>query len=487
MALSGTINGSVSMNADKLSFYANWSATQSISGNYSDVTVTTYWRTNNTRWNFDTVGSRNASISINGNEKEINKVFSIYWDRVGNPYGIMSHTVRVYHNQDGTKSISIQASANGTASSYGPGQCSASATVTLNTIPRAASLTSVPDFTDNSGLTISYSNPAGSAAKLYTYIEVTSPASRPIAERGVSGSSYTYKFTEDEKTALRKLNTSSNTQKVRVVLKTVISGNTFYDWEDVTLSIAVVLPKFSPTVTDVNPDTVALTGNASKLILGHSTAKVTVGASAANFASIKAGTEKVTNSGETKGTGEEFQNVKSNIFVLTATDTRGNIGTAQAEVAIVPYIPLSCEIGDTAPAIDGSFVFSISGSYFGGNFGAKDNTLKVEMSYGELGGQESGWMEVAEVVAESTYYTAGRRFQGLDYKKTYVFKARATDALGTTEIASRTIKTYPIWSFGEKNFDINVPLKLEGGLVTWKKKSELTDNDYVMVIQLPVG
>ena len=75
MALSGTINGRVTLNSRFMSFYITWSANQNVEGNYSDITVTSYWKTNNTRWGFDTEGSRAASITINGNTTSISKRF----------------------------------------------------------------------------------------------------------------------------------------------------------------------------------------------------------------------------------------------------------------------------------------------------------------------------------------------------------------------------------------------------------------------------
>lgn len=144
MALSGTINGSVTLNSGKFSFYATWSAAQSIAGNYSDVTVNTYWEAGNTGNTFDTVGARSASITINGTTTSISKQFDCApWP--SNPFLIQTATTRVYHNDNGTKSITISARANGHAASYGPssssgsaGDCTLSESITLNTIPRTS-------------------------------------------------------------------------------------------------------------------------------------------------------------------------------------------------------------------------------------------------------------------------------------------------------------------------------------------------------------
>lgn len=143
MALSGTINGSVTNKSSIFSFYMTWSAVQSIDGNYSDVTVNSYWKTTNVSYEFDTVGTRPASITIAGSATSIEKRFNLNpWP--SNPYLIQSVTKRVYHNSDGTKSLTISASANGYANSYGPSSsltspCTASGTITLDTIPRSSS------------------------------------------------------------------------------------------------------------------------------------------------------------------------------------------------------------------------------------------------------------------------------------------------------------------------------------------------------------
>lgn len=144
MAKSGTINGSVTLNSGKFSFYATWKSEPNTAGNYSDVTVKTYWSTTSTSNTFDTVGTRSASITINGTTTSISKRFNCNpWS--SNPFEIQTATTRVYHNDNGAKSITISARANGAASSWGPsstsgssGDCTLSASITLDTIPRTS-------------------------------------------------------------------------------------------------------------------------------------------------------------------------------------------------------------------------------------------------------------------------------------------------------------------------------------------------------------
>lgn len=143
MALSGRINGSVTLNSWCFSYYILWSATQDPIANTSTVTATTYWSTSDLGMTFDTVGSRDMSITIDGTTSSTSKrVVCNPWASNG-IYEIQTATKTVTHGADGTKSITISARSNGTASSYGPsnstassGDCTASATITLDAIDR---------------------------------------------------------------------------------------------------------------------------------------------------------------------------------------------------------------------------------------------------------------------------------------------------------------------------------------------------------------
>lgn len=134
MASSGTIKGAVKNRSQYFSFYIEWSATQNTSGGYSDVTAVAKWSTTNKSYTFDTVGSRDAWIEINGVKSNVSKVFDCNpWPSNGT-YTVISKTVRVYHNSDGSKSINISAYADGSASEYGPGASNANGTVILNSL-----------------------------------------------------------------------------------------------------------------------------------------------------------------------------------------------------------------------------------------------------------------------------------------------------------------------------------------------------------------
>lgn len=134
MALSGEFS-----NYPKTNFglYCTWSATQSVTGNYSNVTLNVYLK-----YYTLSVGERSDStISINGTSETYTvPAISDYSSGVHTKL-LKSKTVTVYHNSDGTKSgVALSASwrFSGTYSGTSIGTITASTTITLNTIDRSA-------------------------------------------------------------------------------------------------------------------------------------------------------------------------------------------------------------------------------------------------------------------------------------------------------------------------------------------------------------
>lgn len=130
MALSGSFTGTTSN--QYIQPKIAWSVVQSISGNYSDVTATlTYSRTNS---GFTTSGKWSGSITINGTTTSGSSGENqLYITQNSNTFA-MSATTRVYHNNDGSKSITI--SATGSIAAASLASTSISSVVTLDTIPR---------------------------------------------------------------------------------------------------------------------------------------------------------------------------------------------------------------------------------------------------------------------------------------------------------------------------------------------------------------
>ena len=479
MALSGTINGRVTLNSRFMSFYITWSATQNVEGNYSDVTVTSYWKTNNTRWGFDTEGSRAASITINGNTTSISKRFDSTngtgtgWKKE-NPWAIQTVTERVYHNSDGSKSISISARANGYAASYGPsnssassGDCTASGTISLDTIPRASKVSAtnadigststiaVSRYSTSFKHTVSFSCPGISD----TVIESNSEAS--VIPWTVPDRIYATIPAAKYATVTITCRTYSKDTGA-LIGETTATMKAIANEEE-------CKPKVYGTVTDVNSTTVSLTGNAKTLIRYKSTASCKIVATAKNSASISA--QYVNGVSIPSGT-VEIQNSEAVSFAFSATDSRGYSASALVEPTVIPYIPLTINptfsrVSPTSNIITVEFY----GNFFSGNFGASSNALKVKYRYKEYGTETwSAYVTISassiNIPGDGTYNSNGAVTLGsnFDYRKSYDMEIVAQDGSGTTVLSDvssmvQVTRGEPVFDWSNNDFRVRETLR----------------------------
>ena len=479
MALSGTINGRVTLNSQYMSFYITWSAKQNVEGNYSDVTVTSYWKTNNTRWGFDTEGSRAASITINGNTTSISKRFDSTngtgtgWKQE-NPWAIQTVTERVYHNSDGSKSISISARANGYAASYGPsnssassGDCTASGTISIDTIPRASKVSAtnadigststitVSRYSTSFKHTVSFSCPGISD----TVIESDSEAS--VIPWNVPVSIY-------ETIPAAKYSTVTITCRTYSKDTGALIGKTTATMKAIA-NEEECKPTVSGTVTDVNSTTVSLTGNAKTLIRYKSTASCEIVATAKNSASISA--QYVNGVSIPSGT-VEIQNSEAVSFAFSATDSRGYSASALVKPTVIPYIPLTINptfrrVSPTSNIITVEFY----GNFFSGNFGASSNALKVKYRYKEYGTETwSAYVTISassiNIPGDGTYNSNGAVTLGsnFDYRKSYDMEIVAQDGSGTAVLSdvsfvAQVTRGEPVFDWSNTDFRVRETLR----------------------------
>lgn len=133
----GTIPGSVSLNSSGYSFYIEWTSTPNVQKNTSSVTATAYAKAKTNEWASDTVNSNfTQKITINGDSVSENIRVNIESNM--KPVKLISHTVTVNHDQDGSKSITISANCKLGTASYSPGTGTASKSVDLDHIDRTA-------------------------------------------------------------------------------------------------------------------------------------------------------------------------------------------------------------------------------------------------------------------------------------------------------------------------------------------------------------
>lgn len=240
------------------------------------------------------------------------------------------------------------------------------------------------------------------------------------------------------------------------------------------------VPEIFPDVFDSNPDTVALTGDEAVLVRYCSDARVTVWYQAKNSATV-AESAVLHRDAVRRESIVNFYGVESGEFRFRVTDSRGFSAAKTVTKELVPYIKLTCDLGDNKPDGDGDMTLKVSGNYFNGSFGAQSNSLTVEYRYKPAGGSYGAWIPMEPSVAARSY-TAQAKLTGLDYQTAYTFQARAKDKLWVADSEEYTVKAMPVFDWDENDFNVNGTLKLnneavadfvvsrgKNGIWTWEK------------------
>lgn len=447
MALSGSFN---TTGYEGRYLTLSWTATQSIPNNTSTIS-----------WTLSGAGTAQSSWYYAGNFKVVIAGETVYSSatriQLYNGTTVATGTKTVTHNTDGSKSVAMSAQAGIYEVAV---NCSGSQTFTLNTIPRAATITSAPNFTDEENPTITYTNAAGSSATLSAAIYKTDGTTALASYRSISatGTSYTFSLTTTERNAIRGASTTSNTLNVRFYIKTTISGTDYYDYVAKTITIANANPTVTATVTDSNSTTTALTGDSSKFVKGYSNASCSMSATAKKSATIT----QTSINGTTGVTSKTINGISQSSVVFTATDSRGNTTTLTKNLTMVNYVKLTCNFEPENPTAAGNMSLTISGNYFNSSFGSVSNTLTVKYRYKEQGGSFGSWVSLTATKSGNTY-TATDSLTGLDYQKAYVFEAYSQDQLITTSTVTKTVQSIPIFDWSGSDFNFNVPVNFSAG------------------------
>ena len=418
-------------------------------------------------------------VAINGSAV-YNTTKAIYFSGSNTTVTVASGSVTVTHNADGSKSVPASFSYYpAKTASYYPGSMSGSGTLTLTTIPRQATLTAAPHFTDEDNPTITYSNPAGNAVTSLKACIADANGQNLYAEyRDISktGTSYTFNLTDEERNALRWASINSPNLTVKFYVTTVIGGVTYYSTLDKIMTITNAQPTISATIKDVGTASTLLTGDENKIIKGLNYITASMTATAYKGASIKKQTIEC--GGVTINGSGAFVNVESATFIVTATDSRGYTTTQTINKTLIDYIKLTCNLVAGKPNAQGKMSIKINGNYFNGSFGAVANTLQVQFRYKAENAEYSDWINAnpAPSISGNTYETT-IDITGLDYRLAYTFQARAIDKAYTGGINSseKRVKAIPVYDWGENDFQFNVDAYDKNG---GKLGTEITANDY---------
>ena len=193
------------------------------------------------------------------------------------------------------------------------------------------------------------------------------------------------------------------------------------------------VPTVSGTVVDTNTATIAVTGDASKLVRYLSKPKGTLTATAKNSATIK--TLQIENPVGLVATTSPytFDTVYSKEFRFKATDSRGYSTTTKVNVGtFIEYDPCYFDKAPTVARTESTSTTAtatMTGYCFKGSFGAVSNTLTVKYRYKTSGGTYGNYTTVATTWNSDGKFSANITIPNLSLDENYTIEFVAEDKL----------------------------------------------------------
>ena len=334
----------------------------------------------------------------------------------------------------------------------------------LDPIARYANITKAPAFTDEENPSITYANYAGNLVdNLQVAISTDGKTALvPYRNISVSGTTYRFSLTNAERDALRAASPKSNNLAVKYLLKTTIGDVEGVTVAASTMKIVNAQPVVNPVITDTNVASVGVTGDSSVLVALHSTARVTLNATAQKKATI---VSRRVEQGKNVLSGDgTFLVSSSDPIRITITDSRGNTTSLTASNEIVPYLDPTCIIEHSLPDANGEMLLSVIGNAYNGQIGNTQNTLTVQYRHRVGDGEYSEWSTISNLCQDGNEYAAAFLVTGLDYKSRHTFQARVVDAIHADGVESteQTFIAEPTFDWSENDFNFNVPVTMSG-------------------------
>ena len=412
-----------------------WSSTPNTANNTSTVTAILSYKKESTYANATYSRTFEGSITINGNTQAIEKYNSnrIYLYSDAGWVTMGSHTVTVTHDNNGSKSITISATGAMVGTSFTSTSCSSS--VTLDTIPRASSITSAGAVTLGNACSVKWTPLASSFAyKLKFVCGNVSYTTGYISPNTTSAYTYTgYTMAVStwaaampkaySGTCTVTLYTYQNTSSTSAIGS---NAKTF----QLTLSTSV-----KPTISFANPTLV--NGWNGYYIQGKSQCTLSATFAAGTGSTISScsisGTGLSKTGSGTSLSGTTSVLTQSGTFTYTATVADGRTSvSATKSIYVYPYARpvLSLSAARTSNSGEVKFTYKTSCS----PVNSKNNlvTLKIYQKLATTSTWPSSATKTVTLSAESA--NSSITLSGYDSTSSYDFKAVVTDTYGSSSV-----------------------------------------------------
>ena len=221
-------------------------------------------------------------------------------------------------------------------------------------------------------------------------------------------------------------------------------------------------PVASWKVEDINPNTLALTGDPERIIRYMSCLRVTLQARGVNGAQIR---RRSVNGVELTDDYLDIDQVHTDQVQAAAEDTRGYRTEFWKTVPMVPYVKLTNNpvVQRTSPTSNQALL-KFSGACDPGSFGKERNTLRLRYRLCPEGGEFTPWQEVAGTPGYDCTYEQEVLLTDLDYTKTYTLETVAVDALEEAACTLTVLPGVPAFHWKKDGFFFHVPVAFDESL-----------------------
>lgn len=453
----------------------SWASYASASQTISGVTVTFYleakYSSQSTQNNTTVIQTRlRSTINAGGSLRGAGYYFSCSYcnTRQGtevwsfaNEVILSSGDKTITHNTDGTKSISLSASARNT---YWNINKNMSVTVDIPKINRLATINTATDFNDEGNPTITFDNPAGFTVKPYINFYDNNNTLLYRLQRDVSATTpYNWEITNEERATIRNTLINQPTYRAQMGVDTY-SGSTVLGYNSVarTISFVNANPTQSITFVETNSDIIDLLGSSSAntIVQNASNLTVTVTPTALKGATIS----KVELDNLTPITSSPyvFTNIvpTTNSFKVKTTDSRTLSVEDTITKQIIEYEPidiLSVDFKRYAPT-SSDIILNAEIKYIQTTFGSTANVPTIKWKLGEEGTLHT--LSSSDYTVDTTNNKITINNLTLSNVLAYTSEARAyfyVEDLLTTDEDSHSVVLRGISTFeaGEHDFQVN--------------------------------
>ena len=432
-------------------FYLNWQiGRQDTSGNYTDINWQCYIHC---QWNY--YGER--SLQSYGANIDGEDVYGggYVGDKSPGDYLLADGTKRVYHNQDGTKTVLMRLA----GLVYEGGETSGELGFTLPTIPRNAVTNSVSGSDIEENFSVNYTKYLSS----YKYkLRISVPDVVLLERINYDTSNAVFTLTQETIESLYERFTNTNTFNLGFAVETWSSdGNTkISDGNEqiITAKITGATPVFEDfDFNDVNDTTLALTGNSKYNVNGYSTIRATIsttnkaiaqkGATMVKYRFIIGDTTREENYSDNSAVNIDIDNASTGEYKVYAIDSRGNstlvtkLSTKNIEYQSVYLNATSSYVERDDGGIGENVTLHLSGTIWNNTFGVQTNSITLaKYEFKKTNEDDTHWVEgpttINPTIADDKITFDGQiGGDGVGYtfdiQKSYNFRVTISDALST--------------------------------------------------------